>query len=271
MKKNCLILLFLLVFNNVFAQYNKSEDYCKEAVKAYDAQFYNKALELFDRCTSNCDWCKRLYAPTINSCEKKSAESQSSEKEILNHNLGKDIHIAVKQHVNIYNLKGVDDGYLKPAGEFDIQQQDTERQDLRKEIAPDTMYLVRYDTLYYTDNKAYLHPFFNKNLKLKKSVWYGTVNGVGGAALVGGIVCGIQAQSNYRKHRDYAADTRQDHRQYYRNYRVCNGLMWGCIGLAVAAFTSNFLAVQVSDEVRISPGVLMDMQGNVQASLSVRF
>ncbi|MCM1169801.1 MAG: hypothetical protein NC324_07685 [Bacteroides sp.] len=136
---------------------------------------------------------------------------------------------------------------------------------------PDSVWLVRYDTLLYTNNKNYLHPFFIKTVKVKKSVWYGTVNGVGAAALAGSIALGIQAQNSYRKHNTYAAGTRQDHRHYYRQYRACTGAMWGCIGLAVAAFASNFLAVQVSDEVRIIPGVTVDMQGNPQASLSIRF
>ncbi|MCM1085297.1 MAG: hypothetical protein NC357_03045 [Bacteroides sp.] len=141
----------------------------------------------------------------------------------------------------------------------------------QKETVIDTHYLLRTDTMKYTNNKNYLHPFFIKTVKVKKSVWYGTVNGVGAAALAGSIALGIQAQNSYRKHNTYAAGTRQDHRHYYRQYRTYTGAMWGCIGLAVAAFASNFLAVQVSDEVRIIPGVTVDMQGNPQASLNIRF
>ena len=129
---------------------------------------------------------------------------------------------------------------------------------------------VRMDTMICIKSEQYIHPFFIKTIKVKKSVWYGMVNGVGGTALAGSIALGIQAQDNYRKHNAYIASTRQDHLQYYQQYRVCNGLMWGCLGVAVAAFVSNFLAVQVCD-VKIIPGVMMDLQGQPQVSLNVRF
>lgn len=232
----------LLFVSAVFGQ-NDMDRICQDACDEMAKGNYFKAKQKFDDCKEVCDECAMVYKRRRQECEWLIREqSKQSGNKLPTSSKEGDIY-----QITVYDTLEV--------------------------VMHDTVVRMqhRIDTVFFTDNNRFVHPFFNKNIKVKKSVWYATVNGVGVAALAGSIAFGIQAQSNYKKHNSYVADTRKDHRQYYHNYRVYNGVMWGCIGLAVTAFASNFLAVQVSDEVRISPGVLMDMQGNVQASLSVRF
>lgn len=228
----------------VFGQ-NDMDRICQAACEEMAKGNYFEAKQKFDDCEDVCEQCVRVYKRRRQECERKIREQsmQSGDRIPTSAKEGAIYQMTVHDTLEIVKYKY------------------------------DTVVRMRHriDTVFFTDNSRFVHPFFNKNIKVKKSVWYGTVNSVGVAALAGSIALGIQAQSNYRKHNGYVADTRHDHRQYYRNYQVYNGVMWGCIGLAVAAFTSNFLAVQVSDEVRISPGMVMDAQGNIQASLSVRF
>lgn len=135
----------------------------------------------------------------------------------------------------------------------------------------DTITYYRTDTLYFTDNSHLVHPYFIKSWLMEKKTWRWTFNSIGVAAVGGSIGMGIMASRNYKAHTANEASTRREHQQYYKDYKLYSGLMGGCIALAVVAFSANVLYIQVGNDVRIAPGVWVDWQGNVQASLNVKF
>ena len=107
---------------------------------------------------------------------------------------------------------------------------------------------------------------------MEKKTWRWVFNSVGVAAVVGGgIGFGISAQVNYKNHENNIAPTKSKHERYYSNYKVYNGLMWGCIGLGAVLLSSNFLKSPVKDKITISPGIYVDPQGNVVTSVNIKF
>lgn len=270
-----LFLVMMLASYRVAAQhYNRYWPKCIVADSLCKAGNHKQALDSLAGCFIGCTKCKTRYAQ--DGCLQMIRVKQDGNN---NHDIGKK---QAKQHseeekFTIKSFVGesvlekeavqIEDDY--PAIKDTVMSAGTPDVAVRTDTVTETYW--RTDTLLFTDNSHLVHPYFIKSWRMEKKAWRWTFNGIGLAAVGGSIGLGVEAARNYRLHEGNTAPTRREHERYYRDYRLYSGLMGGCITLAVVTLSANILAVQVRNDVKIVPGVWVDRQGNVQASVTVKF
>jgi hypothetical protein len=239
------------------------EKLCAKGDKLYEKGSYAEALKLYKQCLPYCKNCndeirgnRVLYC--INRLKKPEWQVPPS---VKSPNTPKYM-VLIEPMVN----PGDTIKEYEEVAKMPVELRDTT-------IIYRTIEKTKTDTLFITDNSNLIHPyFFIKSWTVEKKTWRWVFNGVGVViGIGGGVGFGIAANNNYENHINNIALTKTKHSQYYSNYKLYSGLMWGCIGVGVVALSSNLFCSPVKDKVTISPGIYADPQGNMGMSVKIKF
>lgn len=261
-----LILILSFIFSSaLYAQNNIYEDLCSDGDKLYEKGHYAEALKLYEQCLPYCKKCNdKIRESKVTNCINRLKKKEWSVPPIKKNSNTPQYAILTKPDAISVELQ--DTAIKKTVGKAEIPLESGDTTIVYKTIEK-----FKTDTLFITDNSNLIHPyFFMKSWTMEKKTWRWVFNSVGVVVGVGGgIGFGLAAKNNYDNHFDNIALTKSKHENYYSNYKLYNGLMWGCIGVGVVALSSNLLCSPVKDKVTISPGIYADLQGNTQLGMSV--